>query len=182
MLSELLFVLWFFIPAGFANVVPILVAKLRWFEEWNRPLDFGKKFRKKRILGDHKTWRGLICGVVGGTALAMSPALFLTDFSFFHSYAWMLYGVFGLYGFLLSLGALTGDAVKSFVKRQLHIPAGKPLLVFDQIDYILGAIVFTAWLVPYTWKSVLLALGLWGGMSLVSSYIGYLLKFKKSAI
>lgn len=63
MIEIILFVLWFFAPAGVANVTPILVAKLPGLREWSAPMDFGFTYRGKRVFGKHKTWRGFITGV-----------------------------------------------------------------------------------------------------------------------
>ena len=43
-------------------------------------------------------------------------------------------------GLLMGVGAGIGDAVKSFLKRQLGISAGSPWLGFDQLDFFLGAL------------------------------------------
>jgi CDP-2,3-bis-(O-geranylgeranyl)-sn-glycerol synthase len=47
-------------------------------------------------------------------------------------------------GFLMGLGALVGDAAKSFLKRQVGIAPGASWLVFDQLDFFVGAYVFVA--------------------------------------
>ena len=51
MKENILFALWFFLPAGIANVAPIFAAKWRLLESLNKPLDFGQTFRGKRIFG-----------------------------------------------------------------------------------------------------------------------------------
>jgi hypothetical protein len=50
-----------------ANVVPIFAVKIPGLSKLNAPMDCGLKFRGKRILGDHKTWRGLVCGLIFST-------------------------------------------------------------------------------------------------------------------
>jgi CDP-2,3-bis-(O-geranylgeranyl)-sn-glycerol synthase len=54
-------VLWLFVPAYLANMSPVLVQ--RSFERLATPIDGGRSYRGKRILGDHKTWMGLGTGV-----------------------------------------------------------------------------------------------------------------------
>ena len=53
---------WLMLTAGVANMVPPLVIRL--WPKWNNPIDMGKSWNGKRIFGDHKTVRGLVCGVV----------------------------------------------------------------------------------------------------------------------
>jgi len=45
-------------------------------------------------------------------------------------------------GFLMALGALVGDSVKSFFKRRVDIAPGESWLFFDQLDFFLGASLF----------------------------------------
>lgn len=182
MWPEILFVLWFFLPAGVANVTPILVAKLGWFRFLDRPLDQGLVWRGKRLLGDHKTWRGLVVGVICGVVTAVIQN------NFWRLESYLQIDFFGglvdviLIGTLLSVGALMGDAMKSFIKRRVDVPSGKSLLVFDQIDYVVGAALITFPFVPLKWYQELLAVLFWGSLSLFMSYIGFLYRFKKEPI
>jgi CDP-2,3-bis-(O-geranylgeranyl)-sn-glycerol synthase len=56
---------------------------------------------------------------------------------------------------MLSLGALTGDLIESFIKRRVNRSPGNPLPVADQIDFILGALLFS---IPVSSPSLLSAL------------------------
>jgi CDP-2,3-bis-(O-geranylgeranyl)-sn-glycerol synthase len=108
-----------------------------------RPIDMGRHFIDgKRILGDHKTARGFMLGTLGGMAVALllvalAPALspYLSpvapDTPFMSPPAIALVA--------LPLGALAGDAVKSFFKRRLGFSDGARLPVADQLDFVLGA-------------------------------------------
>ena len=117
--------LYLLVPAYIANMVPVL---LRSFP-WNTPMDFGLTLRGRRLLGDNKTWRGFIGGISIGilASIAMFSAYWPFEFSAL------------LWGVCASAGALTGDAIKSFFKRQIGIKSGKPWVPFDQIDYSVGA-------------------------------------------
>ena len=44
---------------------------------------------------------------------------------------------------MLSLGALFGDLAGAFVKRRLGLAPGDLLPVIDQVDFIIGAILFS---------------------------------------
>jgi CDP-2,3-bis-(O-geranylgeranyl)-sn-glycerol synthase len=87
-----------------------------------------------------------------------------------------------LLGALASMGALAGDALKSFVKRQVGIAPGKTWFPWDQLDYILGGIVFTYWYVPLSFSQYLLLGLVWFLLHPLSTFIGYELKLKESPV
>ena len=66
-MKEILFALWFFLPAGIANMSPILVANLPGLKRLKAPMDFGLTFRGQRVFGTHKTWRGFVVGIIAAT-------------------------------------------------------------------------------------------------------------------
>src|SRR3989344_1232844 len=162
MKENILFALWFFLPAGIANVAPIFAAKWRLLESLNKPLDFGQTFRGKRILGDNKTIRGLIVGIIIGSTAGL---LFQNSL---------------LFGFLLSIGALGGDAFKSFVKRQVGIPSGKTWFPFDQLDYIIGALLLSTLHVQLTAAQYIAVIIVWFTIHIIASITGYLFRYKSS--
>jgi len=59
--------LWFIFPAYLANSAPVDVSQIKALKKYGTPIDGGKTFRGKRVLGDSKTWRGLYAGVIAGT-------------------------------------------------------------------------------------------------------------------
>jgi CDP-2,3-bis-(O-geranylgeranyl)-sn-glycerol synthase len=139
---EVFQVLWLFVPAYLANMSPVFVQG--WFERLATPIDGGRCFRGTRIFGDHKTWRGLLAGIVVGTAAyecqrllhgaGLLPGLALLDYADDPL----------LPGALLGLGTGVGDAVKSFFKRRVGIPPGGSWLGFDQLDFFVGAYLFVS--------------------------------------
>jgi CDP-2,3-bis-(O-geranylgeranyl)-sn-glycerol synthase len=184
-MKDALFAIWFFLPAGIANVTPILVATIPGLKRWNTPLDMGLSYRGQRVLGDHKTWRGIVCGVILGVVMAYGMALLLDT----QSWAQVLTDGYSVtpgrmvaIGFLLSAGALAGDAIESFFKRQMRIPSGKSWFPFDQLDYIVGGLIACLPLIQLTLSQYVWVFIVWFGMHLVFSYIGYLLHFKKDPI
>jgi CDP-2,3-bis-(O-geranylgeranyl)-sn-glycerol synthase len=171
-IEHAIYALLFFLPAGISNMVPVFASKLPGLRNWNTPLDGGKMYRGKRIFGKNKTWRGLISGTVAGTFVAMVVYGTLTDLRL----------ELVLIGAAMSAGALIGDAVESFFKRQRGIESGKAWFPFDQTDYIIGGLLFTLpfgvlplWLVVWTFV-------IYFGLHLISSYIGYLLGLKNDPI
>jgi len=140
--------LWLILPAYIANGSAVLVGG-------GKPVDFGKSWRDgKRILGDGKTWRGLFAGafvgmtcgfglVVGAKYLKTSEYAFL-GLSDFEGFPFMILIIFSL-----CFGALLGDMVKSFFKRRIGKDRGQDWIPFDQLDFIVGALVlclFASWI------------------------------------
>lgn len=185
MLDEILFALWFFLPAGMANVMPIFVSKIPGLRNLNAPMDFGRSYRGRRIFGAHKTWRGLVAGVIAATLTLWLQQYLAGDFSWVKSisdqvdYASLPTLVVGP---LFAIGALGGDALESFFKRQLNIAPGHGWFPFDQIDYIIGGAIAT---MPFValglWQYVWL-LGIWLVVHVASTIIGYFVGLKDSPI
>ena len=185
MLKEIVFALWFFLPAGFANATPIFVAKLPGLRSWNTPIDGGREFRGKRILGSHKTWRGLVTGIIIATITLWAQQLLVTHFGWARSLTSRVDYVTLptlIVGPLFAIGALGGDAIESFFKRQRGVVPGHGWFPFDQTDYIIGGALVTAPFVHLTFFDYLWLLLIWLGMHLISSYIGYLLGLKERPI
>lgn len=171
--------LWFLLPAGFANTIPPIAARL--LPKWNYPLDFNKTFRGKRVFGDHKTMRGIFFGVIGSIILTYLLA-------YFYNLEFYKFGVFNfaenplLFGLMQGLGALGGDAIKSFFKRQMDIPSGKSWLFFDQADWILGVLILFGILkeIPFNFIVVSLITGM--SLHLIFRFLGFLLGIVKEII
>lgn len=184
MVEDILFALWFFLPAGIANVTPVIIAKAPLLSQWNTPVDFGLKWRNKPILGPHKTIRGIVIGTLAGTVI------FLLQKYAFDNYQWVVdisggvnYTSLSIWlGVLLSFGALFGDMVKSFFKRQLAVASGKSWFPFDQLDYILGGLILSSFVIVLSLKEYILIIIVWFLIHLLSSYLGYHLRFKKDPI
>jgi len=132
--------LWLILPAYIANGSAVLVGG-------GKPVDFGKTWRDgRRILGDGKTWRGLLAGafvgMTGGFGLAVAAKyIAMSNFAFlglsdFEGFPLMIPIIFSL-----CFGALLGDIVESFFKRRIGKERGQDWFVFDQLDFIVGALV-----------------------------------------
>ena len=81
---------------------------------------------------------------------------------------------------MLGFGALFGDSVKSFFKRQLNIKPGKSWIPFDQVDWIIGAILFSIFYVALSLYDVIFAIIIFGVLHPIVNLIGYFLKIKKN--
>jgi hypothetical protein len=125
------------------------------FWHWlKRPLDGGATFRGRRVFGDNKTWRGIVCMVIGCVAAVFIQKHLiganvgeLAVINYEEANAFLL-------GAMLGLGVMLGELPNSFVKRQLAIAPGKRaggvlgivFYVLDQIDLL-----FTAWPLLLFW-------------------------------
>src|SRR6185295_2897067 len=111
---------WLALPAFAANMAPVIVQKLHAFEKLNVPIDGGKSLFGKRIFGEHKTVRGLLIGTLAGIFIVAvqyaAVNFFELPFAHLHSLTEFL-----LFGALSGFGALMGDAIESFFKRQIGI-------------------------------------------------------------
>ncbi|NOZ76874.1 MAG: CDP-archaeol synthase, partial [Euryarchaeota archaeon] len=50
--------------------------------------------------------------------------------------------------FLLAFGALVGDAAGSFIKRRLNMKRGAPAPLLDQLNFVVGGLVFASFILP----------------------------------
>lgn len=135
--------LYFFLPAYFTNMTPPFLAKKRLFKSLEKRVDFGKKIFGKDIFGSHKTWRGVVFGLISGISIAfLQRALFNLDF--FRKISLLNYAQINifLFGILISSGAIFGDLLFAFIKRRLNLKPGTPFFPFDQLNYLIGAFCF----------------------------------------
>lgn len=182
---DILVAFWFFAPAGVANVTPIFAAKLPGLRDLKAPLDGGRTWRGQRLLGDHKTWRGIITGVTAAI-LTLWLQQYLVGESDWLAVQLTQIDYAGLptllAGTLFGIGALGGDAIKSFFKRRRNIAAGRSWFPFDQIDYIIGGALALLPFVHLELMQYVLLVVVWLVIHLIASYLGYLLKLKDAPI
>jgi CDP-2,3-bis-(O-geranylgeranyl)-sn-glycerol synthase len=130
--------LYFMLPAYVGNMAPPL---LRFWHGWNRPLH-------ERLLGAHKTVLGVLVGV--------AAALVTTAVQAHLPWPWPLldYTHWPWLGLAFGVGALGGDAFKSLLKRRLGRAPGRPWVPFDQLDFVLGALLLVGWQARLHWTDV----------------------------
>lgn len=117
------------IPIYVANSVPVVLGG-------GPPLDFNKNFFDgRRLLGDGKTIRGFIAGVICGSL----AGVFIADFYHVPFFADKKAQVFG--AIALSFGTMIGDSLGSFIKRRAGVGNGKPFLL-DTVFFLIVALVF----------------------------------------
>jgi len=184
MWNSILLALWFFLPAGLANATPVFAKRIPLLKKLEYPIDFYKTYKGIRIFGDHKTMRGLITGIVIAILTAgIQQAIYNNSPELRNALGFDFSSInFFVYGFLAGFGALIGDAIKSFFKRRVNIKPGATWFPFDQIDYIIGGIVFLIPLIRLSFIDYLITFIVWFAMHLISTYIGFLLKLKDKPI
>ena len=162
----LIFSLLLMAPAYISNASMVITGG-------GRPIDGGKLFRDgRRILGDHKTLKGL-----KGPLYIGIPITFIIFLLFFILWQpigdiinqasadglYILYNNKNIFQYyfiggevplnflvllirivLASYGAVIGDLVGSFLKRRFDIKSGAPFWIVDQLDFAFIAILFVS--------------------------------------
>ncbi|MEC7494001.1 MAG: CDP-2,3-bis-(O-geranylgeranyl)-sn-glycerol synthase [Candidatus Thermoplasmatota archaeon] len=135
LLNAIITVLWIMGPAYIANSVAVLTGG-------KYPIDQGRTLSDgNRILGDGKTWSGLLGGTLGGimfgiildTGDGRMTLERLTGEEHVQS-LWSENPV--MVFFLLSFGALFGDMAASFYKRRQNLLRGDKFAILDMYDFI----------------------------------------------
>ena len=157
---EILVTVYLLLPAGIANSAPPIATRLLGA---GTPID-------ERLFGAHKTWQGLIVGMVAGVTT------FTVQRTFDGIYLPLLFAI------AISAGALIGDVVKSFVKRRFKIAPGRPWFPFDQCDYVIGALIAAAPFIHLSLPIIAGTIAVYVALHLVVSAAGYLMGVKDSAI
>ena len=150
----------FIFPAYCANAVPVLAGG-------RFPMDFGKNFLDgKRVFGKNKTFRGFFFGLAVGVAVGLME--------------WLAFGYPILFSMLSPLGALCGDLAGAFLKRRLGIAPGGLLPIVDQVDFVVGAIVFSLPLAIIYWELAVTVIIITPPIHLSTNFVAYKLKLKKN--
>lgn len=162
----LIFSLLLIVPAYISNASMVITGG-------GRPIDGGKLFRDgKRILGDHKTVKGLKGPLYIG--IPISFIIFILFFILWQPIEeiiiqasteglYILYNDINIFQYyfiggevplnflvlliriiLASYGAVLGDLVGSFLKRRFDIKSGAPFWIVDQLDFAIIAILFVS--------------------------------------
>lgn len=183
-MKELFFVLWFFGPAGLANIAAFFSGKIPLIKKLNYPIDFRLTLRKKRILGNHKTIRGFIVAILFAIFGIWVQIFLYEHIRLLREILPINYSAIDpvTFGFLSGFGALAGDAVKSFFKRQFGYVPGQSWFPFDQIDYIIGGMIFTWLYIPLTFFQYILLFIVWFLIHPLFTFGGYLLKLRRKPL
>ncbi|MHA1576539.1 MAG: CDP-2,3-bis-(O-geranylgeranyl)-sn-glycerol synthase [Candidatus Thorarchaeota archaeon] len=173
--------IWFGLPAWIANATPVLGGG-------GRAIDGGRFYRDgRRILGDGKTIRGFIVGVIFGVLTGFGQMLaapylhpILAQFVTITPEMEMILYMQMPVVVLLSVGALTGDIVGSFIKRRVDIKSGNPSPFMDQLGFIIMAMIFVYPIIQPGPIYVVILILITLGIHWISNALGYLLGLKKN--
>jgi CDP-2,3-bis-(O-geranylgeranyl)-sn-glycerol synthase len=174
-----LFLVAAFVLAGSAQALWLASDGSR---RWAWPLDGGRTFRGRRLLGDNKTARGFVV-MVPATGLAFL-ALALAGSGTPGLWPLAPRQYLGL-GLLAGTGCMLGELPNSFIKRQLRIPPGSPadgpaaralFFVVDRLDSTLGVLAALMLAVPVPTATIVYVLlfgtALHGALSVVTFRLG----------
>ena len=153
----------FIFPAYVANASPVIVAKI---VKNPHPIDLHKKFfDNRRILGDGKTFEGFIGGVLAGTGTSL-----VLQVMGYHSIE---------KGIVLSIGALVGDMIGSFIKRRKGYKRGQLAPLLDQLDFLLGSLTLY-WIIfdDLNINLFIILIIITPIIHLITNYLAYSLKLK----
>ncbi len=150
----------FIFPAYCANAVPVIAGG-------GKPIDFGKNFVDgKRVFGKNKTCWGFFFGLAVGIAVGLVEC--------------SLFGYPFLFSVLSPLGALLGDLAAAFLKRRLGIAPGGLFPIVDQVDFVVGALLFSLPLAIVSWELAVAVIVITPPIHLVTNFVAYKLKLKKN--
>jgi CDP-2,3-bis-(O-geranylgeranyl)-sn-glycerol synthase len=150
----------FIFPAYCANAAPVIAGG-------GKPMDFGKNFLDgNRVFGKNKTFRGFFFGLAVGVAVGLVECA--------------LFGYPFLFSVLTPLGALLGDLAAAFLKRRLGIAPGGLLPIIDQVDFVVGALLFSLPLAIVSWELAAAVIIITPPIHLLTNYVAYKLKLKKN--
>jgi CDP-diglyceride synthetase len=123
----------------------------------------------------NKTWRGL----VGGALVAGLSALLI---------GWLVprnhcqrHGVCD-WAYFSARGRSSGTAWESIAKRQLGVARGEKWFPWDQIDYIIGGLLFVLMVADLPLWAIVTIIIAYFPLHLLFAYIGYLLGLKSTPI
>jgi len=173
-LQILLRAVWLALPAYVANGTPVVVAKvMKLFGLRRHPIDFGKNFIDgRRIFGDSKSWEGFASGIIIGTLTSFLQSLHPIIDSI---------NITVSYGFISSLGAMTGDLMGAFIKRRLGLKPGEPLPIVDQLMFIVVAMMLaiSLGLIEITLLDFIFILVITFALHVLTNALAYLIHLKE---
>lgn len=120
----------FMIPCYAANAAPVLLGG-------GSRMDMGIKLADGNALfGKTKSVRGFAGGILTGVLAALLLSYLWPSLLFNNPQTLILSGM------MLAVGALIGDLGGSFLKRRLKISEGKQFNIVDQMDFVVGGLIF----------------------------------------
>lgn len=163
--------LYFALPIYIGNMMPVFAKKIPYLDY---PIN-------KKLFGAHKTVRGYLAAIITAIVIFYIQ-LYLYDITFFKKISLINYSDSNIFllGFLSGFGAITGDLIKSFFKRKKGIKPGYKWVPFDQLDFMIGALLLLYPFVRLTLKSISILILLTPFLHVITNHIGYFLKIRET--
>ncbi len=125
-----------FVMLVLANGAPVVAARM-FGRHWSAPVDGGRLWWDGRpLLGNSKTWRGVVCGTLACGLFAV------------------ISGVELLFGLLFGLLGLFGDMISSFIKRRAGLVSSARAIGLDQIPEALLPMLLAWYWLELSWVVV----------------------------
>jgi len=157
---------YFMLPAYFANMAPVIMRRL--FGKLAVPVN-------ERLFGKNKTYRGIIFGALFGIIIAFFQYLLYSQLK---SLSFLDYSNWLSIGFLMGFGAVSGDLLKSFFKRRLGYRPGQPFVPFDQLDFVIGALLLVSFVFAPTIKMIFTIIITSFALHILTNHSAYYLKIR----
>ena len=178
-IASLAAVIWVLLPALSANALATLP------RGYGPPMDFGRRWPGdgRRVLGPSKTWSGFLVGGALGMVIGLVEAYLILlappNLAVVPTIAPTVVAAVPVVA-LVAFGAMTGDAIGSFIKRRIGRPSGARTWGLDQFPFVivpivLGLLLYPALFVPtfWNWEAVIWVVLLTLGLHVLFNWIGH---------
>ena len=165
------------IPAYFANIIAFWSKNIKLLKLLEKPMDLNFKwFDGKRIFGDSKTLRGFLSGILTaiGVAFILQLAALIVNTNLYSSFDEVI-----LFGFLAGFGAMSGDLIRSFFKRRIGLITGETWFLFDDLDFVIGALLLLGIYIGFPINFIILTLIGSLTLRLFTNIFDFIFKIKK---
>jgi CDP-2,3-bis-(O-geranylgeranyl)-sn-glycerol synthase len=178
MIQFVLLCLYTILPGVVANTLPVFARKIDFLDV---PIDMGKTYKNKPIFGTNKTYRGFFFGILGGIIMAYIQR-YLYQYETFATISFFNFNEtsFLVIGFLMAFGVLGGDLVESFFKRRANVKPGATWFPWDQIDSVVGGLLFISVIKVPTWQMVVFLIIVGPIIHIATNHLGFWLKLKET--
>jgi CDP-2,3-bis-(O-geranylgeranyl)-sn-glycerol synthase len=79
----------------------------------------------------------------------------------------------------MGFGTIFGDLMESFVKRRIGYEPGRPFIPFDQLDFVIGALIFVFPLIKLSSNKIIIILLLSFVLHVIVNHLAFHLKIRK---